>query len=164
LKSKVFSDKIVQMNINNETTYGMGIAAAALGKAHPSGAWQCDMLLSNVNKIHVATLPYETSRLAQDIAGGIGETGCMPSYKDFTSSKYGELIQKYMKARSSAETRARAARLVEWATIGAGVPGCMHGGGSPDGAKLVIRSVSNLEEKVGYAQKLAGITEEVPEP
>jgi 4-hydroxybutyryl-CoA dehydratase/vinylacetyl-CoA-Delta-isomerase len=164
LKSKVFSDKIVQMNINNETTYGMGIAAAALGKAHPSGAWQCDMLLSNVNKIHVATLPYETSRLAQDIAGGIGETGCMPSYMDFTSSKYGELIQKYMKAKSSAEIRARAARLVEWATIGAGVPGCMHGGGSPDGAKLVIRSVSNLEEKVGYAQKLAGITEEVPEP
>lgn len=164
LRSKVFSNKIIQMNINNETTYGMGIAAAALGKAHPSGAWQCDMLLSNVNKVHVATLPYETSRLAQDIAGGIGETGCMPSYRDFMSSKYGKLIQKYMKARSSAETRARAARLVEWATIGAGVPGCMHGGGSPDGAKLVIRSVSNLEEKVGFAQKLAGITEDVPEP
>ncbi|MCP4634647.1 MAG: 4-hydroxyphenylacetate 3-hydroxylase, partial [candidate division Zixibacteria bacterium] len=71
LSAKVFSDKIVQMNINNETTYGTGIAAAAMGKKHPSGAWQCDMLLSNVNKIHVASLPYETSRLAQDIAGGI---------------------------------------------------------------------------------------------
>jgi 4-hydroxybutyryl-CoA dehydratase/vinylacetyl-CoA-Delta-isomerase len=164
LKSKVFSDKINQMHINNETTYGMGIAAAALGKRHPSGAWQCDMLLSNVNKVHVATLPYETSRLAQDIAGGIGETGCMPSFKDFNSTKYGKLIQKYMRARTSAETRARAARLVEWATIGAGVPGCMHGGGSPDGAKLVIRSVINLEEKVEIARKLAGITEEVKEP
>ncbi|UCC79373.1 MAG: 4-hydroxyphenylacetate 3-hydroxylase [Candidatus Zixiibacteriota bacterium] len=164
LKSKVFSDKINQMHINNETTYGMGIAAAALGKKHPSGAWQCDMLLSNVNKVHVATLPYETSRLAQDIAGGIGETGCMPSYKDFTSPKYGNLIQKYMKARRSAESRARAARLVEWATIGAGVPGCMHGGGSPDGAKLVIRATANLEKKVEIARKLAGITEEIPEP
>lgn len=164
LQSRVFNDKIVKMNINNETTYGIGIAAAAMGKKHPSGSWQCDQLLSNVNKVHVATLPYETSRLAQEIAGGIGETGCMPSYKDFKSEKYGHLIEKYMKAVSSAEPRARAARLVEWATIGAGVPGCMHGGGSPDGAKLMIRSVADLEAKVEFARKLAGIKEEIPEP
>ena len=164
LQSRIFSDRIIRMQINNETTYGMGIAAAALGKKHPSGAWLCDQLMSNVNKIHVATLPYETSRLAQDIAGGIGETGCMPSYKDFKSTKYGHLIEKYMKANSSAQARARAARLVEWATIGAGVPGCMHGGGSPDGAKLVIRSITDIEEKVEFARKLAGISEQIPEP
>jgi 4-hydroxybutyryl-CoA dehydratase/vinylacetyl-CoA-Delta-isomerase len=164
LSSKVFSDKITQMHINNETTFGMGIAAGALGKKHPSGAWQSDLLLSNVNKVHVATLPYETSRLAQEISGGIAETGCMPSYKDFTSNKYGELIQKYMKASSPAEARVRAARLVEWLTIGAGVPGCMHGGGSPDGAKLFIRLNEDLEQKVELARKLAGIKEEIPEP
>jgi 4-hydroxybutyryl-CoA dehydratase/vinylacetyl-CoA-Delta-isomerase len=88
----------------------------------------------------------------------------MPSYKDFQSPKYGHLIKKYMKAKHSAESRARAARLVEWATIGAGVPGCMHGGGSPDGAKLVIKATANLEEKVEIARVLAGITEEIPEP
>ncbi len=164
LSAKVFNDKITQMHINNETTFGMGIAAAAMGKKHPSGAWVCDTLLSNVNKVHVATLPYETSRLAQEIGGGICETGCLPSYKDFTSPTYGRLIQKYLKAAGSAEARARAARLIEWATIGAGVPGCMHGGGSPDGAKLFIRASEDLEEKVGYAKKLAGITEDLPEP
>jgi 4-hydroxybutyryl-CoA dehydratase / vinylacetyl-CoA-Delta-isomerase len=164
LQSKVFNDKITQMHVNNETTYGVGIASAALGKKHPSGAWMCDMLLANVNKVHVATLPYDTNRLAQDIAGGIAETGCMPSFKDMNSKKYGQLLQKYMKAKSPAEARARAARLVEWATIGAGVPGCMHGGGSPDGAKLVIRANENLEEKVEFARKLAGISEPIPEP
>jgi 4-hydroxybutyryl-CoA dehydratase/vinylacetyl-CoA-Delta-isomerase len=164
LSSKVFSDKITKMNINNETTFGMGIAAAAMGKKHPSGAWVCDMLLSNVNKVHVATLPYETSLLAQEIAGGIAETGCIPSYKDIKSKKYGSLLEKYLKARHSAEARVRSARLVEWATIGAGVPGCMHGGGSPDGAKLMIRASSNLEEKVQMAKRLAGITEDMPEP
>jgi 4-hydroxybutyryl-CoA dehydratase/vinylacetyl-CoA-Delta-isomerase len=164
LSSKVFKDKLVQMSINNETTYGMGIAAAARGRKHPSGAWLCDPLLSNVNKVHVATLPYETSVLAQDIAGGIAETGCMPSYRDFESKKYGHLIKKYMKARHSAEARARAARLVEWCTLGSGVPGCMHGGGSPDGAKLVIRATANLEEKVQLARRLARIQEEIPEP
>jgi len=152
------------MHINNETTFGMGIAAAAMGRKHPSGGWMCDVLLANVNKVHVATLPYDTSRMAQDIAGGIGETGCMPSYKDFKSEKYGALIEKYMKAVSLAEPRARAARLVEWCTMGGGVPGCMHGGGSPDGAKLFIRITGQLEKKVEIARKLAGITEEIPEP
>ncbi len=164
LSSRVFSEKVTQMNINNEATFGIGVAAAAMGKKHPSGAWVCDMLLSNVNKVLVATLPYETSRLAQEIAGGIGETGCMPSYKDFKSSRYGHLIQKYMRAKYSAESRVRAARLVEWATIGAGVPGCMHGGGSPDAARLTIRVTADLEEKVEIARKLAGISEEIPEP
>jgi 4-hydroxybutyryl-CoA dehydratase/vinylacetyl-CoA-Delta-isomerase len=164
LHSKVFNDKIIQMHINNETTYGIGIAAAAMGKRHPSGAWLCDQLLANVNKVQVATMPYDTNRLAQDIAGGIAETGCMPSYKDLVSPKYGKLLQKYLKANAPAETRARAARLVEWATIGAGVPGCMHGGGSPDGARLVIRANENLEEKVEFARKLAGIREPLPEP
>ncbi|HDL03020.1 MAG TPA: 4-hydroxyphenylacetate 3-hydroxylase [candidate division Zixibacteria bacterium] len=164
LHSKVFSDKITQMHINNETTFGMGIAAAAMGRKHACGAWMPDTLLSNVNKVHVATLPYETSRIAQDIAGGIGETGCMPSYKDFNSEKYGKLIQKYMKAKYSADTRTRAARLVEWTTIGAGVPGCMHGGGSPDGAKLFIKALGGLEQKVEIAKRLAGISEDVKDP
>ena len=164
LSSKVFNDKLTQMYVNNETTFGMGIAAAARGKKHPSGAWLCDQLLSNVNKVHVATLPYQTSVLAQDIAGGIAETGCMPSYKDFQSTKYGHLLQKYMKAKHSAEARTRAARLVEWSTIGGGVPGCMHGGGSPDGAKMMIRATADLEKKVEIARRLAGITEEIPEP
>ncbi|MGB2990955.1 MAG: 4-hydroxyphenylacetate 3-hydroxylase N-terminal domain-containing protein, partial [Candidatus Zixiibacteriota bacterium] len=55
LPSKVFSDKLTRMVINNETTFGMGIAAATLGKKHPSGVWQPNPLLANVNKVHVAT-------------------------------------------------------------------------------------------------------------
>jgi len=164
LADKVFRDKVIQMHINNETTFAVGIAAAARGKKHPSGAWLCDPLLSNVNKVHVASLPYQTSVLAQDIAGGIAETGCMPSYKDFQSKKYGHLIKKYLTALHSADSRARAARLVEWCTIGGGVPGCMHGGGSPDGARLVIGATGKLEEKVQIARRLAGISEEIPDP
>ncbi|MEW6111633.1 MAG: 4-hydroxyphenylacetate 3-hydroxylase C-terminal domain-containing protein, partial [Thermodesulfobacteriota bacterium] len=116
-------------------------------------------------KILVATLPYETKRLCQEIGGGIVETGCMPSYADFTSPEYGHLIQKYLKAGAgTAETRARVARLIEWLTIGAGVPGCMHGGGSPDGARMVVFGASPLEEYAGYAHSLAGIEEDLPEP
>ncbi len=164
LDEKVFTEKLNQMAINNETTFGMGIASAVMGKQHPSGAWLCDPLLSNVNKIHVARLPYETKVLAQDIAGGVAETGCMPSYVDFTDEGYGELLQKYMGAAVDGETRVRIARLVEWLTIGAGVPGCMHGGGSPDGAKMFIRMFSDLDGDMQRAKDLAGVEKEVPKP
>jgi len=159
LDEKVFRDKIVDMIINNETTFGVGIAAAVMGTQHPSGEWLPDPVLSHANKIHVATLPYDTKRLAQDIAGGIAETGCIPSYQDFMDSGYGSLIEKYLKSNSPAETRIRIARLIEWLTIGGGVPGCMHGGGSPDGARLTVWAQSKLEEMIGMAKRVGGISD-----
>jgi 4-hydroxybutyryl-CoA dehydratase/vinylacetyl-CoA-Delta-isomerase len=102
-------------------------------------------------------MPYDTKLLAQDIAGGIGETGCMPSYKDLCNSDYGYLIQKYLKSKSNAEVRMKLARLLEWFAVGAGIPGCMHGGGSPDVAKLMIRHFSDLEKKVELVKKLIDI-------
>jgi 4-hydroxybutyryl-CoA dehydratase/vinylacetyl-CoA-Delta-isomerase len=159
LSEKVFRDKLVQMTVNNETTFGLGIAASVMGKLHPSGAWIPDAKLANVNKVHVATLPYETKRLAQDIAGGIAETGCLPSAQDISSPIYGELLQKYLKAGTDGETRAKAARLIEWLTIGEGVPGCMHGGGSPDGARLMINALAEIEANIKLARKVADIKE-----
>jgi 4-hydroxybutyryl-CoA dehydratase/vinylacetyl-CoA-Delta-isomerase len=166
LSARTFMNKLVEMAVNNETTFGMGIGAIATGRRHPGGCWVSDSLLAHANKVHVSTLPYETKRLCQDIGGGIVETGCFPSYKDFTDPSYGHLVQKAVKAGVgySAETRARAARLVEWLTIGAGVPGCMHGGGSPDGAKLVVRLRTPIEEFVDFARNIAGIREPVTEP
>ena len=164
LSEKVFREKLTQMTVNNETTFGMGIAASVMGKLHPSGVWIPDAKLANVNKVHVSTLPYETKRLAQDIAGGIAETGCLPSSEDMHSPEYGALLQKYLKANATGETRARIARLVEWLTIGEGVPGCMHGGGSPDGAKLIISGLSEIESNINLARKVANIKEDVPAP
>ncbi len=166
LAASTFANKMVEMAVNNETTYGMGIGAMALGKKGPGGMWVADSLLAHTNKVHVATLPYQTKRLCQDIGGGVVETGCFPSSKDFNDPKYGHLVQNALKAspKFSAEARARAARLSEWLTLGAGVPGCMHGGGSPDGAKLVVRAFTPVNEFAEYARKIAGITEEVPEP
>ncbi len=159
LDEKVFRDKITQMVVNNETTFGLGLAAAVMGTQHPSGSWLPDPVLAHANKVHVATLPYETKRLTQEIAGGIAETGCMPSYQDFVDSRYGHLIQKYLKANSPAETRMRIARLIEWLTIGGGVPGCMHGGGSPDGARMVVYSQTNFDAMIEMAKRIGGVAD-----
>lgn len=161
LSENVFKQKINQMIINNETTFGMGVAASALGNKHLSTVWIPDYLLSNVNKVHVAILPYETKRLAQDIGGGITETGCLPSYQDINNPKYGNLLKKYLKANCSGETRAKIARLIEWLTIGAGVPGCMHGGGSPEGARKMVTAKSDINHYMELAKRLANINEDI---
>jgi 4-hydroxybutyryl-CoA dehydratase/vinylacetyl-CoA-Delta-isomerase len=165
LSTRTFMNKLVEMSINNQVTYGLGAGAVAMGTQHPAGSWFADPLTANVNKVMVATLPYEVKRLTQEIGGGIVETGCMPSYRDLTDPRYGDLLLKYLKAGDpSAETRFRAARLAEWLTIGAGVPGCMHGGGSPDGARLVVRFTTPMEEYVDYARQIISIEEEVTDP
>ncbi len=161
LSEKVFREKITQMIINNETTFGMGVAAGILGKKHPSGVWIPNQLISNVNKVHVATLPYDTKRLTQEISGGIAETGCLPSCRDINDSRYGDLLKKYLKANCSGESRAKIARLIEWLTIGSGVPGCMHGGGSPEGAKLMINAKTDINNYIDLAKRLANIKEDI---
>ena len=165
LSAKIFKDKYVHMSVLNETTFGMGVGAITMGWQHPAGVWFANDLMAHVNKVHVATLPYEVKRTLQDISGGIVETGCFPSCEDFNNETYGQFVQDCIKAGScSADSRVRAARFAEWLTIGAGVPGCMHGGGSPDGAKLVIRGATPIEEYAVMARKLAGIEEEILEP
>lgn len=165
LAAKTFKDKLIQMELNNETTYAMGVGAIALGKPHPSGTWTADPLLAHGNKIHVATLPYEVKRLAQEIGGGLVETGCFPSWEDFNNEDYGAMIRKYLNTGvCKPETRFRLARLLEWLTLGGGVPGCMHGGGSPDGARMVVSAFTPLEKYAGFAKMLAGVDEDLEEP
>jgi len=165
ISNKKFDDKFTVMSANNNTTYGLGIGAMALGGPHASGVWISDSQIAHLNKLYVATLPYETKRLCQEIGGGIVETGCTPSYQDWNDPRYGEMIHKYVKAGDcSAESRVRAARLSEWLTIGSGVPGCMHGGGSPDGARMVVKAFTPFEVYTDFAKKIAGITENIVDP
>jgi 4-hydroxybutyryl-CoA dehydratase/vinylacetyl-CoA-Delta-isomerase len=152
------------MAIHNETTYGLGLGAIMKGKQQLSGLFVPDSLLAHANKTQVAKLPYETKVMAQDISGGIAETGCFPSFKDFQSPEYGKHLLEALTAGVGGETRARAARLVEWLTVGGGIPGCMHGGGSPDGARLVVRAMTKWEEYAAEARRIAGITAELSEP
>ena len=105
-----------------------------------------------------------TKVMAQDISGGIAETGCMPSWMDM-QTEYGAFIKKALTAGSDGESRAKMARLVEWLTVGGGIPGCMHGGGSPDGAKLVVKAFTKWEDYFEMAKKIMDVpTEAIQEP
>jgi len=164
LTQKTFQTTFTEMAINNEINYGLGLGAIMIGKKQPAGLFVPDALLAHTNKTQVAKLPYVTKVMAQDISGGIAETGCFPSYKDFQNPEYGKKLIECLAANSDGETRARAARLVEWLTVGGGIPGCMHGGGSPDGAKMVVKACTKWEAYAAAAKRIAGITAELSEP
>lgn len=40
----------------------------------------------------------------------------------------------------------------------------MHGGGSPDGARLAIKGLVDWEAAVTNARRIAGVTRELPDP
>lgn len=157
LTLKTIQEKLMQMVINNETTWAMGIGAITLGEQLPSGVWMANPQLAHATKVQIATLPYETKRICQEIAGGFAETGCFPSSIDFP------MVEKYFAAGCSGEARARIVRLIEWLTVGSGIPGCLHGGGSPDGARMVVRATTPFELYAKKAAEIAGVKDEITE-
>lgn len=157
-------DKLVEMAHLNETIYGTGIAASFESHQTEAGNYESDSMLSNVCKHNVTRYPYEISRLAQDIAGGLMAT--LPSEQDFRSEKIGPLLEKYLKGRPgvSTENRMRVLRLIENMTMGRNAVGylteSMHGAGSPQAQRIQIARQMKLEEKKKLAQSLAGIKDD----
>ncbi len=154
-------DKIIEMNQLNETLYCGCIACASEGHKEPSGTYSVNTLLANVHKQNVTRFPYEISRLAQDIAGGLMVT--MPSEKDFRSPEAGKWLEKYFKANPDVPTedRMRILRLIENITLGTAAVGylteSMHGAGSPQAQRIMISRRVNLQQKQIAAKKLCGI-------
>ena len=156
-------DKLVEMTHLNETIYSSGIAASHESFETKSGNYQCNDMLANVCKHNVTRFPYEISRLAQDLAGGLMVTA--PSEADLNSDVTGPLLRKYLKGRSdvTVENRLRILRLIENMTMGRNAVGylteSMHGAGSPQAQRIQIARQSDLEYKKKLAKSLAGVDE-----
>jgi 4-hydroxybutyryl-CoA dehydratase/vinylacetyl-CoA-Delta-isomerase len=159
LSQKTFQAPLNEMAVNNELTYGLGIGAIALGKKYASGLFVPSPLHAHANKVLVGRVPYETKVKCIDIAGGISETDCFPSYADIQNKEYGKKILEGLTAGSDGESRGKISRLITWLCNGSGIPGCMHGGGSPDGAKLVVRALTKWDDLARDAQKIMDIKE-----
>jgi len=163
-KASHIKDKLIEMIHLNETLYSCGIACSCEGYKTKAGNYQIDLLLANVCKQNVTRYPYEITRLAEDIAGGLMVT--MPSEKDFKDANIGPYIEKYLKgvAGVSTENRLRILRLIENITLGAAAVGyrteSMHGAGSPQAQRIMISRQGNLEHKKELAKKIAGIKED----
>jgi 4-hydroxybutyryl-CoA dehydratase/vinylacetyl-CoA-Delta-isomerase len=146
----------------NETLYACGIACSTEGHKTASGNYLINMLLANVCKQNVTRFPYEITRLAEDIAGGLLVT--MPSERDLRHPEIGKVVEKYLRGVSAVPTehRMRILRLIENLTLGTAAVGyrteSMHGAGSPQAQRIMISRQGNLEQKKELAKAIAGIT------
>ncbi|MEM0330510.1 MAG: 4-hydroxyphenylacetate 3-hydroxylase C-terminal domain-containing protein, partial [Archaeoglobaceae archaeon] len=86
-------DKITEMIHLAETCWCCTLACSYEGYKTPSGAYMPNPLLANVTKLNITRFPYEWSRIAQDITGGIVIT--LPSEKDYKNPETKHLIEKY---------------------------------------------------------------------
>jgi len=161
-------DKIVEMTHLNETIFAAGIASSHLGHKLKSGVYLNEDMLAQVCKHNVTRFPYEISRLAQDIAGGLVVT--LPSEKDFRHPVAGPLLKRFLVGRKGVdvENRMRILRLIENMTLGRNSVGylteSMHGAGSPQAQRIQIARQGQIGYKKNLAKKLAGITNDLEEP
>ncbi len=154
-------DKLVEMVHLNETMHAGGIACSSRCTPTPAGGVMVDPLLANVCKQNVTRFPYEMTRLAEDIAGGLLVT--LPAQEDFDAPEVGPLLHRYVKAaRGSAEDRVRVLRLIENKTLGPTAVAIrtesMHGAGSPQAQRIRIEAQADWDEKIGAAARIAGVT------
>lgn len=162
-KASHIKDKLIEMNHLNETLYSCGIACSSQGKKTASGNYYVDTLLANVCKQNVTRFPYEISRLAEDIAGGLMVT--LPSQLDYENPDLRPYIEKYLRGvgEVSTEDRMRILRLIENMTMGTAAVGyrteSMHGAGSPQAQRIMIARQANMEHKKECAKEIAGIEE-----
>jgi 4-hydroxybutyryl-CoA dehydratase/vinylacetyl-CoA-Delta-isomerase len=155
-------DKLVEMTHLNETIYSSAIASSHEAKPLASGIYMNDAMLANVCKHNVTRFPYEISRLAQDLAGGLMVT--LPSEADFENDVAGPMLRKYLMGRANVpvEHRQRLLRLIENMTLGRNAVGylteSLHGAGSPQAQRIQILRGMEVERKKGYAEALAGVS------
>lgn len=160
-KASHIQDKLVEMVHLNETLYSCGIACSSLGFQREAGNYEMDMLLANVCKQNVTRFPYEIGRLAEDIAGGIICT--LPSEADFNSEVVGSLLKKYLSTCNevSVEDRYKVLRFIENLTMGVASVSyrteSMHGAGSPQAQRIMIRRQANFESKKKLIKEILDI-------
>ncbi len=154
-------DKLGEMIHLAETLHACGLACAHQGWQTKAGNYQAHILLANVCKLNTTRFPYEITRLAEDISGGILVT--TPSEKDFKHPEIGKLVDKYMKGDPaySTEDRYRMLTLIHAICYGVVAPSyhteSMHGAGSPQAQKIMIERETDMPLKQQLARNIAGI-------
>ncbi|MFC1932704.1 4-hydroxyphenylacetate 3-hydroxylase family protein [Chloroflexota bacterium] len=156
-------DKIGEMIHLAETIYACGLACSSEGWKTMAGNYQVNILLANVCKLNVTRLPYELTRLADDIAGGLLVT--TPSEKDFRHPVIGKYLDKYLRGvpEIPTEVRYRMLTLIHAMSFGLIAPSyraeSMHGAGSPQAQKIMIERETDMAYKQKIARSIAGIDE-----
>jgi len=154
-------DKLGEIIHLTETLHACGLSCSYEGHKTMAGNYQPSVLLANICKLNVTRFPYEITRLAEDIAGGLLVT--IPSEKDFRHPVIGKYIDKYLRGVPDVPTEARyrMLTLIHAMTFGLAALSyrteSMHGAGSPQAQKVMIEREVDMEHRQRLARSIAGI-------
>jgi 4-hydroxybutyryl-CoA dehydratase / vinylacetyl-CoA-Delta-isomerase len=154
-------DKLVEMIHLNETLFACGLSSAVMGVPTAAGGYEAHRLMANVCKLNVTRFPYEISRLATDIAGGL--LGTMPAAQALEDPLSGSFIRKYLVAAGDCDPvdRMKVLRLIENLVAGAGSVAYLiesvHGAGPPQAQRVMIARQGDLESKMTRVRSLLKI-------
>lgn len=154
--------KLNDMTIHSQTSWGLALAAAYLGKPSPSGSGIVlpDSLTINVGKYRSVEGYWECCKLANDIAGGLATT--VPSFKDYDNPETHGWMEKYLQANPAIPTehRMRLMRLTQCMALAPTAGGIHQSGGPLENQKIIIERDGEFQEKMHDAKVLCGILPE----
>ena len=157
-KASHVKDKLTELSTVSETYYSCGLAASILAQKTASGYYAPNMLYANVGKTWTAKLFHDSTRMVQEIAGGLIDT--VPSVSDCENPELSGFIDKYLKGKAdiATEDRLKVFRMLQdmttfgtacyWLTISA------TGAGSLQGAKIMVSRETDFESKEQLVKEL----------
>ena len=156
-------DKLTHCAQMAEVAQGCAFGAGAAGKMHPSGVFMPDPLKVNAGLNYIKDLTGEHIQMLHDIGGGMIVT--MPTEKDYRDPRLKKLMDFTLAGNEkyTSEERIRALYLCrELAAteftgyyMGWGV----NASGSPYTGQILVRSLYDLDYRMGIAKEWAGIGE-----
>lgn len=156
-------DKLTRCAQMAEVAQGCAFGSGATGSLHPSGVFMPDALKTNAGLNYIKELTGEHIQMLHDIGGGLIVT--MPTEKDYRNPKLKRLLDFTLAGNKkyTPEERIRALYLCrELAAteytgyyMGWGV----NASGSPHTGYILVKSLYDLNYRIGIAKEWAGIGE-----
>lgn len=161
-RNSIVNDKLVEMIHLAETSYASAIGASAMGYQLDCGSCMVDPMMANVTKQNITRNVYEIGRLSHDLAGGFLAT--IPDEKALENPDIAEYVKKYYVANPEYEAteRIKFGRYIENMTSVTTMVEAMHGAGSPQAQRIVMRGLAAIDKKIEMAERVLNGSDDVP--
>lgn len=154
-------DKLARCMQMAEVAQGCAFGAGAAGRRHPSGVFLPDPLKVNAGLNYIKEMTGEHIQMLHDIAGGMIVT--MPTEKDYRNPKLKKLLDFTLAGneRYTTQERMRALylcrELAATEFTGYYMGGGVNASGSPHTGQILVRSLYDLDYRMGIAKQWAGM-------